>query len=125
MLIGYDLDDWCNYQLKLPINVELPKICHFLITGNSGSGKSHSLKYILWQIAKSTNADLWLFDFKHSNDFNFLEGTPRYRSADNCICGIEEFYDYFTNVRQGHIKNIRQNILVIDEYPSLILYLSN
>lgn len=125
MKLCYDLETWENLNIKLPVKLSLTTHIHFLITGVSGSGKSYALLFLLLQLISEPNIVIWFFDFKNSEDFSFLQGYNRYRTADNCIQGIEEFYSLFTSVRKGEVVINSRNILIVDEFPSLINYMLN
>ncbi|MCF8020271.1 MAG: hypothetical protein K9L62_12850 [Vallitaleaceae bacterium] len=123
MKIAYDMEVWERLGAKLPITAPLKTHPSYLLTGSSGSGKSYALKYLMFNA--SNEARLWVCDFKDSEDFTFLKGLNGYYEGDNAEQGILHFHDAFTKVRKKEIITQEIRILVIDEYPSLLLYLSS
>jgi len=75
---GYDLDAYEKYSLKLPVCISLQKCPHWLICGNSGSGKSYLTLMLLRNVLKEFLEDvkLWILDFKSSEDFSCLITIP-------------------------------------------------
>ena len=106
------------------IMLDISSHCHALITGSSGSGKSYALLYLLGNLLKS-NPDIILYflDFKNSADFEFLNGYQYYYSGDACYQGILDYYTRFCDARiRG--KNTERHLLIFDEYPAFINYLT-
>ena len=122
MLWGYEVRS--GGLPPLPIRLDVKTHCHALITGVSGSGKSYALLFLIGSILKE-NPDLVLFfcDFKNSEDFEFLSGYEYYYAGNNCYQGIMEYYRYFCEERRGRKRNKRY-LLIVDEYPALINYLT-
>lgn len=108
----------------LPLYLDIKTHCHALITGASGSGKSYALLYLLGKLLQDSPQTVITFcDFKNSEDFEFLKGNPHYYSGNDCYEGIMKYYDSFCNARiQG--KNKIRHLLIVDEYPAMINYLS-
>lgn len=125
MRLGYDLEEWYQYGVKLPINIDLERTCHHLYVGKSGSGKSVSLKYGLYQAVCSYNVNIWLVDFKSSEDFVFYKDTAFYYDSETFIEGINKFYNMFLTLKQQKKRSEVRQILVLDEYASMILYLTS
>ena len=51
MILGYNRNDWEQFQIKNPVEIVLPKkTSNILIAGKSGSGKSLSARWYLWQL---------------------------------------------------------------------------
>lgn len=119
--IGYDYEMWYDYQIKLPIIIDLKSHIHFLITGSSGSGKSQSLKYYIYGLA-CLGYDIWIADFKNSGDFGFMK--ENYYVGTECIECIDKYYELFLDIKERRIVKNERTICIIDEYPALISYLS-
>jgi hypothetical protein len=108
----------------LPILLDVGSHCHSLITGASGSGKSYALLYLIGSILQSEpQTDIYFCDFKNSDDFSFLEGYQHYYAGDDCYDGVMEYYNDFCNARRNRSIS-RRRVLVFDEYPAFINYLS-
>lgn len=100
---------------------ELPKAPHALIVGGTGSGKTYACKLMLAKLIDlDENIELFIVDYKHDDDFNYLDGKPHYYAYQDSTKGINEFYEMF-KVRLEE-KNSSKNLLVlyIDEFASLV-----
>lgn len=120
MIWGYDLNELPN---KIPLRYSIVSHPHALITGATGTGKTNTLLFLINNYLKLYAGSLWLCDFKNGEDFRFLEGTDRYYTFENCYDGIKKFYSEFVSDRKTGVIRRRQ-LLIIDEYNSLIGYLS-
>lgn len=107
-----------------PLNFPVSSHPSALLTGSSGSGKSMSLLYLTGSLLKS-NPEITVFflDFKNSEDFSFLSGYPYYYSGDSCYEGVISYYDRFCKARKAG-KNRQRHLMIFDEYPAFIHYLS-
>jgi len=107
-----------------PLNLDSKVLCHALLTGCSGSGKSWALLYLIGKLLQENpNISISFNDFKNSEDFEFLQGYPQYYSGNDCYEGIMNYYESFCKARmQG--KRTARNLLIVDEFPALINYLS-
>ena len=113
-----------EYGLCLRLCISLDTI-HTLVIGQSGSGKSIFLKFLLNQLVHSKKAEIYLFDFKNSGDFRFLEGYKNYYRGDGCIEGLENFYDIFQQARNNpEMYAGYHNIIIFDELPAYLIYLA-
>lgn len=123
MVWGLEGEILREYGQGIQICTDIDSHPHALITGSSGSGKSTAL---LWLIGKRLQAapdtELYLCDFKNSEDFRFLEGTAHYYTGKDCYNGIMEYYSQFTNARENDSDGKRR-LLIFDEYPSFLTYL--
>lgn len=122
MNFGFDKEIWEKTGISVVVNLDPTVYTHVLLTGGSGSGKSYSLLYLLKQYVKE-HIELWLCDFKNSTDFAFLNGYQHYYTGDDAIEGILSYYKKFTEVRRSG-ETATHYILIVDEYPSMINYLS-
>ena len=119
---GYDLQKYEDYGVKSPVLIPLESHPHALIVGSSGSGKSKALVYLLGKLIQAyPYIDLWVCDFKNSEDFKFLKGYPHYYAGNDCYQGITDYYASFSEARQSGQTEGR-HLLIFDEYPACILY---
>lgn len=109
-----------------PLQIELSQkdYCHALITGASGSGKSYALLYLLGNVLQEEQeTTIYFCDFKNSEDFEFLYGYKNYYAGDSCYEGIMEYYRCFCEKRRTR-KHDKRYLLIVDEYPAMINYLT-
>lgn len=129
MRLAWLYDEWYTQHVLLPIDIDLKTHCHILITGRTGSGKSYLTTFLLCQLLyKLPKYEIWLADFKGSKDFHFLyEHDAHYASGNttDIIALIEEFYDLFLSAKNNLVFPARNQVLIIDEYPGLLTYLSS
>lgn len=122
MLCGYirGADGRPPAPLYLPIETHP----NYIISGSSGSGKSYGVLYLIGNLLQSDpNTIMYICDFKNSEDLEFLNGYPYYFSGNDSYDGVMQFYQTFCDARiQG--RNRTRYILVIEEYPALVSYLS-
>lgn len=111
-------------KLPVPIHLNISDYCHALVTGSTGSGKSYALLYLMGALLQSNpKTEVYFCDFKNSEDFAFMSGYSRYYAGDDCYMGIIKYYDSFCNSRRTG-RNNRRKLLIFDEYPAFINYLS-
>lgn len=119
---GYERGTDAN--APVPVSLDITSHCHALVTGASGSGKSYALLYLLGSLIQDDEmVDVYFCDFKNSEDFAFLEGLQHYYAGDDCYDGVMKFYEEFCNARKNR-SNKRRKLLIFDEYPAFINYLS-
>lgn len=123
MKYGYLLRQWAEEGLAISIRIDLSTHPHMLLTGSSGSGKSYALIYLLGMLAKDGTIKIRFCDFKNSEDFKFLSAYGRYYYGDCVYDGIMTFYKDFCTARKEGILG-RHHLLIVDEYPALISYLT-
>lgn len=113
-----------KYNARMPISVDVVNNLHWLICGNSGSGKSYMLLMILRNmlIEYGTDIKVWFMDFKASTDFLFMKGYSKYYSGMDCEKGLEDFYEEYQNVKNASIKDGRIRILIFDEWAGYIIW---
>ncbi|MCH5263405.1 MAG: hypothetical protein J1F42_10860 [Lachnospiraceae bacterium] len=113
-----------NGKPPFPLYLDINTHCHALLTGGSNSGKSYTLLNLVGNLLQSNpQIILTLCDFKNSEDFGFLKGYPNYYSGNGCYQGIMNYYESFCNARiQG--ENGVRHLLIVDEYPAMINYLT-
>ncbi len=123
MQLGYYLEDYRKYGLKIPLNIILPKkISNILIAGKSGSGKSQSLRWYIWNMIHTKESIVYIADYKGGEEYEAFEGCSSYASGEKAIQMIEEFYELFTLVRNNRIHLKEHYTLVIEEWFGLLVY---
>lgn len=121
--LGYLLSDWKEYGMKIPLPITMPKkTCNLLIGGKSGSGKSLSARWYLWQMVRKRESYVFIADYKGGEEYEVLEGSPSYASGEAAIQMIEAFYTLFTKIRNRHLKPPRHLVLYIEEWLGLLTY---
>lgn len=122
MIWGYAFGVGGNPPTPIKLNVD--DYCHALVTGASGSGKSYALLYLLGSLLQSNSeTEIFFCDFKNSTDFAFLNGHSYYYAGEDCYVGVMKYYESFCNSRKNG-SNQRRRLLIFDEYPAFINYLS-
>lgn len=126
MKLGYRRSDYFDAKVKVPITITLSKQTpHILICGKSGSGKSIATRYYIYNMLVSNESRVFISDYKSGEEYELLEGSPAYASGETAIQMIMDFYDFFTEIRNNHIKLKHHYSLVIEEYFGLLVYASN
>lgn len=119
---GYSLLKYEDYNIRLPILIPIASHPHALIVGSSGSGKSKALLYLIGRLLqRQPTMDLWLCDFKNSEDFAFLKCYSRYYAGNDCYQGMLDYYQEFSKSRQSG-QSEQRHLLVFDEYPACISF---
>ncbi|MCI8730238.1 MAG: hypothetical protein HFH57_03700 [Lachnospiraceae bacterium] len=118
MKLGYDRDTWEKEGFKEPIVYDQHTLCSIRLSGSSGSGKTISLLYSMYHLEPCI---LFFYDFK--GDFKELQGCRNYKSGDDVVKALEDYYEEFQKARRHEYVQERQNILVIDEYAALVSFL--
>lgn len=119
---GYRLEEYYR-GFEIGIYLPLHSHCHALITGASGSGKSTMLLGSLANAMRSEPMQIYINDFKNSEDFHFLTDYPLFKSGEDCLENLRKFYNSFLEARRLGKKNIRR-LLIFDEYSAFLNYLS-
>lgn len=123
---GINRDIYERFGINVPITVNVKKYPHLLLTGKSGSAKTHSLFYFINNLLDNENVHLWILDFKNGSDYRFLNPYQHYYSGINCLDGMRKYYELFnTNREHGTLETNELNLLAFDEYPAFHSYLSN
>lgn len=112
MELGYDL------ITEQPITAEIAETGHLCCVGGTGSGKSVSTLYFLWQLLKNYSVELYIADFKKSGDYAGI--TENYAEFEEVTGLIEEFYAEFERTPENN-KAIK--IILIDEYSGYMVWL--
>ena len=75
--LGYDAELLHAYQIKVPVRITLSKKhTHILIAGKSGSGKSLSARWYLYQMLYNRESRVYIADYKAGEEYEALEGSP-------------------------------------------------
>lgn len=111
-------------HIPVPLEINVASHCHALITGGSGSGKSYAVLYLFGKLLQvMPDIVVYFCDFKNSAEFAFLKGYPHYYGGNACYHGVIDYYNDFCKVRESGKKH-KRHILIFDEYPAFINYLS-
>ncbi len=122
MIFGYATG--ADGKPSAPIKLNIQDYCHILLTGSTGSGKSYALMFLIGCLLKdSPETEVFICDFKNSEDFRFLKNYPMYYAGQHCYEGVMEFFHRFNDARENGKSFIRR-VLIFDEYPSYIFYQS-
>lgn len=123
MTIGYLLEDYKEYEIKISVNITLPKKqSNILIAGKSGSGKSLSARWYIWNMLHTGESLCYVADYKGGEEYEAFEGSPSYASGEDAIKMIDEFYDFFTAVRSNRVKLKEHYTLFVEEWFGLLTY---
>lgn len=123
MKLGYYLEDYKKHGLKIPLSITLAKkISNILIAGKSGSGKSLSVRWYIWNMLHTGESIVYIADYKGGEEYEAFEGIPSYASGEDAIKMIEEFYELFTLIRNNRIRLKQHYTLVIEEWFGLLIY---
>lgn len=122
---GYLKTSYDENGIALPIDLPIEKYVHALLVGSSGSGKSMSLVFILGKLLQvwEDSIEVFICDFKKSEEFDFLQGYPNYYAGNNCYDGIMAYYEKFLKVREKGRNDGKRCLLIVDEYPAFINHL--
>lgn len=125
MLIGYNLPEWENHAIKLPIQTDLSKNPHSLITGKSGSGKSQSFLWYTYHLLDTGESMAYIADFKAGREYAPLRGCPSYTSADSAVEMIRKYYELYSLLRVCGGLKIPHMTLSIEEWFGLLGYMES
>lgn len=123
MKLGYFKEDFEKYHIKVPLNITLlKKTSNILIAGKSGSGKSLSTLYYLWNMLHTGESICYIADYKAGFEYEALEGSDSYASGESAIEMIRTYHDFFTEVREKRLRLQQHYTLVIEEWFGLLTY---
>ena len=126
MNLGYDLLDFSELGIKIPVQVKIGKnISSILIAGKSGSGKSLSVRWYIWQLLRERESLVYIADYKAGEEYEAFEGSPSYASGEKAFDMINDFYQFFTEVRNNKIRLKEHVTLFIEEWLGLLTYAEN
>ena len=123
MILGYRKTDYLEYNLKIPVSIALPKKdSNVLIAGKSGSGKSLTARWYLWQMLSKKESKVYISDYKGGEEYEQFEGSSSYASGADAIQMVNDFYVFFTEVRKNKIRLKQHYTLFIEEWFGLLTY---
>lgn len=123
MKIGYLLPDFQDYGIKVPVNITLSKkTSSILLAGKSGSGKSLSARWYLWNMLHTGESLCYIADYKGGEEYEAFEGSPSYASGEDAVKMIDSFYMLFTEIRRNRTKLKKHCTLFIEEWFGLLAY---
>lgn len=123
MILGYRLSDYREYKLKNPVSISLAKkISNILVVGKSGSGKSSGILWYLWNMLYTGESIVYISDYKGGEEYEPFEGSDSYQSGTNAIKLIENFYDFFTEIRSHKIRLQHHVTLCVEEWSGILSY---
>ena len=126
MIIGYDKEDFQEFGVKNPVNIVLPKkTSSILVAGCSGSGKSLSMLFYIWQVLKSRESYVFISDYKGGEEYESFEGSPSYASGEDAFQMIDAYHEFFEAIRKNRIRLQQHYMLVIEEWFGLLTYAEN
>ncbi len=123
MLLGYYLNDYKEHGFKIPVTITMAKrISNILIAGKSGSGKSQSVRWYIWNMLHTKESVVYIADYKAGEEYEAFEGVSSYASGEQAIKMIDDYYNFFTLVRNNRIRLKEHYTLVIEEWFGLLVY---
>lgn len=112
--------DRAYLKYDLPVNWDIQRYPHFIVTGATGSGKTVAVKTIMERVAKhAPNAKITVCDYK-AEDFRFLDGCSRYYAFDRCAEGLDHFFSEFQARQSGEDDSRTMRLLVFDEWAAFL-----
>lgn len=128
LMLGYNLDAWNSYGVKIPITVDITPSTnsHILICGMSGSGKSYAEQSYIAKLALAQpHSEYYFTDYKGDDSFVYLRGCPRYRSYRNTLEALDIVYARLNARLCGEDETRHPVTLIWDEYMANVLSLTN
>lgn len=123
MIIGYDAELWQKYHVRMPVCITLPKkTSNILVAGKSGSGKSLSARWYLYQMLHDRESRVYIADYKAGEEYEALEGSLSYASGEDAFQMVRDFYGLFQEIRRKRIRPSQHYTLFIEEWFGLLTY---
>ena len=107
------------------VSIEYDKSPHALWSGRTGSGKTVAAKLLLARSVLLAPSDLqpvqlYIIDPKEDNDFDYLDGLPRFYRGDEAPQGFSDFFDAYTRRKEKQDLTRNLKILFVDEFASMV-----
>lgn len=103
-----------------PICADLYHTGHLCCIGGTGSGKSMSILYLIYNLFKEYEVQLYVCDFKKSGDYKGISDSfAEYKDVSKLI---EDFYLVFEHTPEN---DPQIKLLLIDEYAGYITWLKS
>lgn len=123
MILGYDREIWKEFTVKVPVTVTLGKnYSHFLLTGKSGSGKSLSANWYMYQMLHNRESRVYIADYKAGEEYEALEGSPSYASGEDAFQMVKDFYGLFQEIRKNRLHPQIHHTIYIEEWYGFLSY---
>ena len=126
LTLGYQLDDWDNYGMKIPLFIDLSpqSNSHILLCGMSGSGKSYLEQAILAKLSLAEpNGEIFFADYKGDDSFSYLSNCSRYYLFKDVLDALETVHARLLARQSGEDTARTPVTLIWDEYMAAILNL--
>ncbi|GIO22514.1 ATP-binding protein [Oceanobacillus sp. J11TS1] len=115
-----------DLEINKRIKVALDKVPHYLIVGNTGTGKTTFSLTLLGKIGKYyPNAELYLLDFKGDDAFLPFSASARYYTYTDCEDGLAEVHERFSKRLSKEDESENHIIIFFDELSSFLNYFDN
>ena len=118
ILVGYDIERHCRAEIRMNVRTHV----HGAIVGQSGSGKSMALIWLLYQlIIISIPVEIFICDPKNSGDFTGI--VPPDHFAGDMLSSAQLIHKFFAIFKETPESCPILRIIIIDEYAGLITVL--
>lgn len=107
--------------LNIALTVDLEKNPHWLICGDSGSGKSYLLRYIFYSLKQIRKPDcLYIADFKNSGDYDGFVPEENYAAGPDCVELVNRYYERYQEIKENNLSD--KILLVFDEWAGFCIW---
>lgn len=108
-------------HMTVPLQIDLCSNCHWVICGDSGSGKSYFLRELFDPLLDYQNElDIYVMDFKNSGDYSFMDDDHLAVGVE-CISMLNRFYERYKEIKEHNLE--KRIICVFDEYAAYLTFL--
>lgn len=110
-----------DYEKNERVSISLKEVPHFLICGETGSGKTFFSTFLTASIcAQNSNARLFILDYKNDESLNQFSHYERYYNYKDCQDGLEKLQTLFSARLNGASKDTYPIIILFDELSSYV-----